>query len=649
MLLVLDICAQNLEQKLKALPNLRRPRQYYGYSVSISGNYAIMGGYGDSRDTAGNNIMSTSGAACIYERDVNGNWKFKQKIVAQDREADDVFGFDVAISGNYAIVSAFSDGHDATGGAFMQSAGSAYIFERNSSGIWVQVQKIVASDRGADDIFGVSVAISGDYAIVGAKHEDHNASGFFPLTDAGSAYIFERNSSGVWQQVKKIVPSDRAAGDNFGNDVSINGKVAVIGAHYEDHDAFGNNPKSKAGSAYVFERDVNGSWTQVKKIVASDRDVDDLFGTSVSVDGNIIMVGARTEDHDVAGNKKMENAGAVYVCEKKAGTWSQVQKIVASDRKPFSIFGNVSLSGNFAVVSAYYESMDANQSDSVHRAGAAYLFKRNTQTGVWSQVQKFTGQHRREYSYFGWDIAMSGNHVIVGAQADDLDANGTDSLEYAGAGYIFFNCVGSLTQISPVACRKYTSPKGKLYTNSAVFNDSFVNKDGCDSIIQVMLTVVNIDKTIIQDSAELSAKETGAGITYQWIDCNNANVPIQGADSRVQKFTKNGRYAVVIEKNGCFDTSACYEVNTLWLETVEANDKFMVSPNPGSGVFEIGCRENSVIYSINVFDACGRIVFRWNGTEEKAMHLDITAQAPGLYMAEIRGGIYVSRVKLVKE
>jgi len=182
--------------------------------------------------------------------------------VASDRGFGDLFGSSVSISGDYAIVGAYNEDHDASGGNGLSNAGSAYIYYRNEGGTdnWGEVTKIVASDRAADDFFGVSVSINGDYAIVGAFWEDQDASGGNTLTNSGSAYILYRNEGGTdnWGEVTKIVASDRAVDDLFGISVSINGAYAIVGAHAEDHDASGGNTLTNSGSAYLFKSSVLG-------------------------------------------------------------------------------------------------------------------------------------------------------------------------------------------------------------------------------------------------------------------------------------------------------------------------------------------------------------------------------------------------------
>jgi len=190
-LLPYNTTAQGFNELIKAVASDRTASDNFGISVSLSGTFAIVGAYLEDEDTSGVNTMSRAGSAYIFERDSSGNWNQVQKIAASDRDADDKFGISVSISGMIAIVAASSEQEDDTGGNTMTWAGSAYIFERDGSGNWNQVQKIVASDRDAYDTFGKSVSISGTVAIVGASYENEDASGVNSMADAGSAYIWK--------------------------------------------------------------------------------------------------------------------------------------------------------------------------------------------------------------------------------------------------------------------------------------------------------------------------------------------------------------------------------------------------------------------------------------------------------------------------
>jgi len=150
------------------------------------------------------------------------------------------------------IVGAIGEDHDTTGGNTLSDAGSAYIFTFNL-GAWSEVQKLVASDRGPNDNFGTSVAISRETAIVGAPLEDQDTSGANTLTDAGSAYIF-KNNLGTWDEEQKLTASDREADDYFGWSVAISRDYAIVGARLEDEDTTGSNTLNSAGSAYIFNK-----------------------------------------------------------------------------------------------------------------------------------------------------------------------------------------------------------------------------------------------------------------------------------------------------------------------------------------------------------------------------------------------------------
>jgi hypothetical protein len=192
------------------------------------------------------------------------------------------------------------------------SAGAVYIYEKNANGNWNETEKIVASDRAAYDSFGSSVSISGDYVIVGAPFEDEDENGANTLNDAGSAYIFGKNSIGVWSEAQKIVASDRSGTKNFGSSLAISGAHAVVGVSLEDDDANGANPLNNAGAAYFFGLGANDTWSEITKAVASDRAADDEYGNSVAISGDIAIVGAHLEDEDASGGSTSNGAGSVY-------------------------------------------------------------------------------------------------------------------------------------------------------------------------------------------------------------------------------------------------------------------------------------------------------------------------------------------------
>jgi hypothetical protein len=380
----------------------------FGYNVSISGDTAIVGAYSDADDGAG------SGSAYIFSRDQGGadNWGQVKKLTASDGAGLDLFGWGVSINGDTAIVGASRNDDNGV------DSGSAYIFSRDQGGAdnWGQVKKLTAGDGAADDRFGLNVSISGDTAIVSAIRDDDNGS------DSGSAYIFSRDQGGVdnWGQIKKLTAGDGAEDDQFGTGVSISGDTAIVGAYWD------NDKGDFSGSAYIFSRDQGGAdnWGQVKKLTASDGAEKDNFGYRVSISGDVAIVGAFYDDD------KGNNSGSAYIFSRDQGgadNWGEAKKLTASDGAADDRFGNsVSISGNTAIVGAPQN--DDNGNDS----GSAYIFSRD-QGGAdnWGEVKKLTSSDGAAGDDFGISVSISGSTAIVGAWEDD--DNGRNS----GSAYIY--------------------------------------------------------------------------------------------------------------------------------------------------------------------------------------------------------------------
>lgn len=487
---------QTFTETEKIVASDRAMQDEFGQAVAISGHVAVVGAVKEDEDENGGNPLSGSGSAYIYERNSSGRWTQVQKIVASDRDFGDNFGYSVAISGNYLVVTADREDHDAGGGTYLERSGSAYVFERDSAGTWNQVQKIVASDRESFGRFGSSVAIDGDMILVGAMWEDKDASGGNPISSAGAAYFFLRDSMGVWNQAQKLIASDREADDRFGSAVSINGNIAVVGAPAEDHNSSGGGLyKSFSGAAYIFERDTSGIWSPPQKVTASDRESGDIFGTAVSIFGTNLVIGAPGQGYDPMGGSYLNNAGAAYSFSKNVlGNWTQEQKFVPTDRGPgdgfgHSLFGN----GGYLAISAHQENEDTSGLNPLVEAGSAYLFQRNI-NAVWSQEQKIVASDRAVLDHFGHSIAISGTQVIVSANGEDEDEQGGNTLSEAGSAYVFNYCSPSYSTIFPAACDSFALPSGKaVFYASGIYADTIRNVEGCDSVLTINLTVHHSD------------------------------------------------------------------------------------------------------------------------------------------------------------
>ncbi|MCD4829420.1 MAG: T9SS type A sorting domain-containing protein [Candidatus Cloacimonetes bacterium] len=372
------------EQAYKALADDGTVWDYFGCSVSISGDYAVVGAKGDD---------DSSGSAYMFHRS-GATWTQQVKLTADDGAPWDFFGNSVSVSGDYAIVGAFRD--DDNG----DNSGSAYIFYRNGT-VWTQQAKLTADDGSAGDFFGCSVSISGDYAVVGAYQDDDNGD------ESGSAYIFYRSGT-AWIQQAKLTADDGAAYDCFGYSVSICGDYAIVGAIWDG---------GGSGSAYMFHR--NGTvWTQQDKLTADDGAAGDFFGCSVSISGDYAIVGAYGDDDNG------DMSGSAYMFYRNETAWIQQAKLTADDGAYGDYFGDsVSISGNYAIVGA------SRDEDNGVASGSAYMFHRNG--AVWAQQAKLTADDGALHAHFGTSVSINGDYAIVGAPYDD------DNGDMSGSAYMF--------------------------------------------------------------------------------------------------------------------------------------------------------------------------------------------------------------------
>ncbi len=405
----------------------------FGFSVAVSGDTAIVGAWRE--DGGAGDPISDAGAAYIFDRNQGGtdNWGEAKKLTASDAQTDDFFGKVVAISGDTALVTA--DGEDGGTGDPLPLAGAAYLFARNLGGAdnWGEVAKLTASDAQAGDQFGSSAAIAADTAIVGALSEDGGVGD--PTSGSGAAYVFGRDQGGPdnWGEVARLASSDAQVDDQFGISATISGDTVLVGATGEDGGA--GDPIVAAGAAYLYERNQGGAdnWGEVKKLSASDAQPGDEFANSVSISADTTIVGARLEDG--GSGDPLIDAGAAYIFERDQGgaaNWGEAAKLTAFDAQGGDEFGfSVAISTDAAVVGAHAESNFPNPD-----AGAAYVFERDRGgTGNWGQIKKLSASDGQPEDAFGNDVAISSGTVIVGAWNE---AGGAGSpVPFAGAAYVF--------------------------------------------------------------------------------------------------------------------------------------------------------------------------------------------------------------------
>ncbi|VVB62363.1 FG-GAP repeat protein [uncultured archaeon] len=344
-----------------------------------------------SNSTIKPTILSSSISSMIVK------WTEIQKLLPLDGSASDYFGYSVSLDGDTALIGAVDDDDNGN------ESGSAYVFTRTGTN-WTQQAKLLASDGVTDDLFGSSVFLSGDTALIGAVNDDDNGD------QSGSAYLFTRTGTN-WTQLAKLLSADGTINDFFGSSVSLSGDTALISAHGDDDNG------AQSGSAYVFTR-IGTTWKQQAKLLASDGAAEDYFSWSVSLSGDTALIGADGDDDN--GNE----SGSAYVFTRTGTNWTQQAKLLAADSAVYDSFGwSVSLSSDTALIGAPFDDDKGDQS------GSAYVFTRIGTT--WTQQAKLLTSDGTAADRFGWRLSLSSDTALFGVRWDG--DNGGNS----GSAYVF--------------------------------------------------------------------------------------------------------------------------------------------------------------------------------------------------------------------
>lgn len=370
----------------------------FGKSVAISGSTAIVGA-----ELWDNGTNLYQGSAYIFEQDHGGanNWGEIKQLITSDGQQGDACSYDVAIEGDTAVI--LCPYHDVNG---TPNQGAAYVFERNEGGTnnWGESAILTASDGASQDVLGASVIIQGDTIVIGGDWVDVNGN-----TDQGAVYIFERdtNSSNGWSETAKLTASDGLANDLFGWDIAMIDDRIIVGAPRAD--ISGNTDQ---GAAYVYEYDtvVPNQWSEVQKLVATDGGANEQFGWSTAIDEQKITVGARLA---TVGPNANQGAAYIYTLVPASGTtWTQIRKLTASDGSAGDQIGqslakdlNLSLSGAYFadVVGGFNQGAVYLFSDSLDSIWSNAF------------VGKLVASDAAQNDYFGWATGGSGDFSVSGA------------------------------------------------------------------------------------------------------------------------------------------------------------------------------------------------------------------------------------------
>ncbi len=357
-----------------------------------------------------------------------------------------------------------------------------------------------ASNTGAEDRFGVSVALSGDTLAIGAHSEDSAATGINGDQDndaaprGGAVYVFRRSGTS-WSQEAYIKASNTGQSDRFGFSVALSGDTLAVSAYDEDSNATGingdqdNDDAQDSGAVYVFRRS-GTDWTQEAYIKASNTDASDQFGISIALSGDTLAVGAYLEDSAATGidgdqdRDDVSGSGAVYVFRRDGTNWSQEAYIKASNTDASDRFGvQVALSGDTLAVGGYLDDSAATgiggdqDSNDAANSGAVYVF---TRAGItWSQEAYIKASNANAGDEFGFRVAVSGDTLAVGALKEDSNSTriggdqGNDDTVNSGAVYVFRRSGTNWSQVTYIKASN-TDTEDRFGYGIALSNDTLV-------------------------------------------------------------------------------------------------------------------------------------------------------------------------------
>lgn len=369
-------------------------------------------------------LITADDANASYPLTVDPLVWLEQKVVASDGAYRDYLGTGFAMAGDTALAGApyARIGSDTS----VRNHGAVYVFTK-TKGVWTQTQKLTASDVAPNAYFGEAIALQGDTAIVGADGVAVNGA-----NAVGAAYVFTRATDGTWSQTQKLTPSDGTTTDGFGLKIAIDGSTALVCASYATI-----NGNGQQGKVYVYKESDSGVWSEAQQLLAADGAAYAYFGKAMAIQGDTLLIGS---------NGNSDNQGAVYVFSESNGSWSQVQRLAASDSTSGGFFGSsVALSGSAALVGATSMAVNGNVA-----AGAAYVF---TETGgEWAQTQKLTAGDGNSYAQFGVSVALLGPTALIGAPYATVNGNANQ-----GAAYVFTESNGVWAQTD-----KLTASDGAL-------------------------------------------------------------------------------------------------------------------------------------------------------------------------------------------
>tara|TARA_B100001093_G_scaffold483948_1_gene516934 strand:+ start:331 stop:3429 length:3099 start_codon:yes stop_codon:yes gene_type:complete len=516
---------------------------YLGSSVSIYGDYAAVGAWGETSNT---------GAIYIFKKDENGDWSEQQKLTASDKAEQDQFGGTLSMYENYLVTTSVQNAFSST----VTYSGSAYIFKKDeNSETWSEIAKLLPSDSQANNKFGNSISMYGDFIAVGWKWYNPGS-----VSYSGAVIIFKNDGNDNWSLTQKLRASDTVQWDQFSMGLDMEGDYIVIGAAAP-------YPAGKKGQAYIFKKDENGDWSEQQRIVPSDNADNDLFGASIAISSKYIFVSSPGDD-----DNSKSNSGSIYVFKKddNSETWNQVEKITASDAAANDYLGwsneswytipdskGISMFGNYAIAASY-------KNDS--KKGSAYIFKL---TGDDNTPPDLAAAAAAKAALDASNNTFKSNFSNLGVSNDDFEVLKQITVSNSGIGSIQARNIKNT--VTTNASGQPETKENIKKKQKELFNVLFANNSEEESI-KFTATDIGLDKIITDALDETPLKEN------------------------VLVLKKNQETAIVVSDNVSEDTG-------IYAELSELNDSI---------IFDIGTGKDVKVTKIQDASSVTGAVDKWD-------------------------------------
>ncbi|MCB9849000.1 MAG: M36 family metallopeptidase [Phycisphaeraceae bacterium] len=368
----------------------REPFDFFGDDIALDGGVLVIGAWQED-DTAFN-----AGAAYIFEKSSRDGWAQRQKLIPPTDEVSLGFGFRVAVEGDLVAVSALYDS------ARAPSAGAVHLYQHEATGGWAGRGILTSLDGEANDEFGSGLCIDSGRVYVGSSKNDTQG------TNAGAVYVFGYSESAGWRQLRRLISLDSAPGDLYGQSVIAEGDTLIVGAPGAD---------GGAGAVYRYRRTGEAQWTLEQRLTAPSRITGAMFGASLDLDGDRVIIGAPLDLDQIS------QAGVAYVFTRSPddGLWEYEDRVAAPFQRGLDGFGDsVSIEGDLAVVSAPRSDLFLTD------AGAAFVYERGA--FGWSLRDRLSPIALKERIQFGSAVALDGGIAAIGAWLDGEDQSATGSV-----------------------------------------------------------------------------------------------------------------------------------------------------------------------------------------------------------------------------